>query len=254
MAFQREVLDGEGGLRRAFPQLLFASWTISIRNEGGLEALREIEAQDPARVVVELRPDMHYFQSHAPDWSNESLGPDYVEGYAPYVEAVRTVAPGLPLAVQGDVGSTLPWRRDPAWMRGFEEACHRLGAGSTTYYEFALRWEVYFQSPRVAWATVDAQGRAEIVFDKRIAAGGRAQLEGRSLGGGRALRDVTVDGNLLRFRVEGDLSTGEAIQVPLGGIADDPAVRYPLVGRPEAEAQGPVNTIPEGTAATLERS
>jgi len=254
MDFQREVLDGPGGFRRQFPDVPFATWTITISCDGGLEALRENEAQDPARVVQELRPDLHFLQSHAPDWSNEGLGPDYVAYYAPYVEAVRGAAPDLPLAIQGDVGSTCPWRRDPGWMRGFEEECHRVGAGTTTYYEFSLRWEVYFEAPRPVEGLLSADGTATVVFDQRIDPASCAFLEGLALREGVHARDVRVDGNLLQLRIEGEVATDAQLEVPVEGITGLVAARYPLVGRPKAERLGPVNAVAPGTTVVLRRS
>lgn len=251
VAFQREVLDGTDGFRRKFPSVPFASWTIAIRHDGGLEALRENEAQDPARVVAELWPDLHFLQTHAPDWAARQLGPDYVHQYAPYTEAVRAVDPELPLGVQADVGSTLPWRRDPEWMAGFRRACRDIGAETTTYYEFSLRWEVYFAPPQAVSGTLAADGQATIVFDQRLAPASCAFLEGYELPDGGRVSEVSVDGNLLRFRVAGPQR--DEVVVPLAGITDDPSVRYPLVGRPEAEAFGPVNAVPDGTTVTLRR-
>jgi hypothetical protein len=251
VGFQREVLDGPRGFRREFPDLPFASWTIAIRHDGGLEALRENEAQDPARVVAELWPDQHFLQSHAPDWSAEGLGPDYVAGYAPYAAAARAADPAVPLAVQGDVGSTLPWRRDPEWMAGFEQACRDIGAETTTYYEFSLRWEVYFAPPQAVDGFLAADGRATVVFDQRIAPASCEFLRGLEPAAGVVIREVAVDGNLLKLRLEGEAPEG--LTVPLGGITDDPSVRYPLVGRPESEAQGPTNAVPAGTTVALRR-
>ncbi|NPV47601.1 MAG: hypothetical protein HPY69_11625 [Armatimonadetes bacterium] len=251
IAFQREVLDGPGGFRRAFPGVPFAGWTIVIRHDGGLEALRENEAQDPARLVAELWPDMHFLQTHAPDWSARQLGPDYVRHYAPYAAAARAADPQIPLGVQADVGSTLPWRRDPEWMAGFERACRHLGAETTTYYEFSLRWEVYFAAPKAVSGTVAADGRATIVFDQRIAPASCAFLEGHELPGGGRVSEVAVDGNLLHFRITGPASNEPVI--PIGGITDEPTVRYPLMGRPESEAQGPTNAVPAGMTVTLQR-
>ena len=236
MEFQREVLDGEGGFRRLRPGVPFATWTIAITHPDGLLALRENEAQDPARMVVELRPSLHIFQTHAPDWANRSLGPDYILNYRPYVDAVKSVEPALPLGIQGDIGSTLPWRRDPKWMRGFQEAAAGMGIGTTTYYVFALRWEVYFAAPKAVAATVE-DGHATIVFDQRVDPASCAHMA-----------DATVDGNILRLPVADGVT-----EIEIGGVTDWPAIRYPLVGRPEAEKQGPVNAIPEGTRARLVR-
>lgn len=247
MGFLQEVLDGPGGLRRAFPDLMFATWTIALAQPGGMETMREREAQDAARLVVELRPDAHFFQSHYPDWYPADQPPTYLRGYEPYIGAVRDAAPTLPLGVQGDVCSTCPYRRDPGWWRGFEETAHALGLAITTYYEFALRWEVYFAPPVAVETSLAPSGEAVITFDQRIAPASCAFLEGLELAGDRGIEQVEVDGNLLRMRVVGQLSPGEEIRVPIGGISDDPSVRYPLQGAGVGEA----NPIPAGEWAVL---
>ena len=154
--------------------------------------------------------------------------------YKPYVDAVKEAQPDLPLGVQGDVGSTLPWRRDPDWWQGFEEAAAEIGIGTTTYYVFALRWEVYYAAPRV-FETTTAEGVATVIFDQRIDPTSCEHITG-----------AEIDGNILRFPVADGVN-----EVDIGGISDWPTNRYPLVGKPEAEKQGPVNVIPDGTMVKL---
>jgi len=237
--FLRELLDGPGGVRREHPGLRFASWTIAHSRADALPIMRENEAQDPARFVAELRPDLHYLQSHYPDWSNPELGPEYIRNYRPYMDAAREADPGLPIGVQADVASTLPWRRDVQWMRGFDAVGRELGLASTTYYEFSLRWEVYFDSPRVCEARWVGPDQAEIVFDQRIDPASCASFA-----------DAQVDGNTLRFRVAGRLEPGAEVSVGVGGIADDPSRRIPL-GWAKDAAVGPANRIAEGATVTL---
>lgn len=245
--FQREVLDGEGGFRRQFPHVPFATWTIALAHPEGPAAMRENESQDPARLVVELRPDAHFLQSHAPDWYRHDQPPTYVEGYAPYAQAVQDAAPGLPMGVQADVCSTCDYHRDPAWMRAMEATSHRLGLRTTTYYEFCLRWEVYFEPPVVKASRLDPDGRATLVFDQRLNPRSCAFLEGHPLPAGRKLGDVQVDGNLLHFRVVSALKPGARVSIPLAGITDDPSVRFPM----PTKGQGNPNAISPGTTVTL---
>jgi len=239
--FLRELLDGPGGVRRDHPGLRFASWTIAHSRADALPLMRENEAQDPARLVAELRPDIHYLQSHYPDWGNRDYGPDYIRGYEPYMDAARSADPDLPIGVQADVGSTLPWRRDPEWMRGLDDVARDMGLASTTYYEFSVRWEVYFEPPRVYSASLDSHGRAEIVFDQRIDPASCTALEGSE-----------VDGNILRFHANGPSAPDGRVEVRIGGITDDPARRIPLGWAKDASI-GPTNRIPEGTVITLTR-
>ncbi|HOS93566.1 MAG TPA: AGE family epimerase/isomerase, partial [Armatimonadota bacterium] len=237
--FLRDLLDGPGGVRREHPGLRFASWTIAHSRPDALPILRENEAQDPARFVVELRPDLHYLQSHYPDWSNPELGPEYIHNYRPHMDAAREGAPGLPIGVQVDVASTQPWRRDVQWMRGFDAVARELGLTSTTYYEFSLRWEVYFDAPRVCEARWVGADEAEVVFDQRIDPASCTSFA-----------QAKVDGNRLRFRVAGALRPGTEFSVDVGGIADDPARRIPL-GWDHDAGVGPANRIPPGTLVRL---
>jgi mannose/cellobiose epimerase-like protein (N-acyl-D-glucosamine 2-epimerase family) len=238
--FQRQVLDGDGGVRRQFPDVQFATWTLALAGPGNVAALRETESQDAPRFAAELRPDVHIFQSHYPDWLPANQKPDYIRGYAPYIEAVREAFPDLPLGVQADVASTQPFRRDPAWLRTAAETARALGLVVTTYYEFSLRWEVYFAPPVVHSATLDDQGTALITFDQRLDPTSCAALEGRDLGGGGRIQEAGIDGNLLRFRVTGPLQTGAVITIPLGGMATDPAVRLALPDK----GPGGANRVP----------
>jgi len=246
--FQKGILDGPEGFRARFPDVLFATWTISLARENGLAALRENESQDPGRLVAELRPDMHILQSHYPDWYPQQQTPTYLAKYAPYAEAVREASPRMPLGVQLDACSTCPWRRSPEWMAAAYKQAKSLGADSTTYYEFSLRWEVYFAPPKAVRAVLGADGNAMITFDQRLAPASTARLEGLALPGELRVRDVSVDGNLLRFRVEGTRQPGRAISFPIEGISDDPTVRLPLPGKGVGEA----HAIPEGTRVLLE--
>lgn len=70
--------------------------------------------------------------------------------------------------------------------------------------------------------------------------------------GERACRimECRWDGNLLRLKVDSVPAVGETLTIPVGGIADDPAVRFPA-SNVEPLPRGPVNAIPEGSYVTL---
>jgi len=234
-------------VRRQFPGVRFATWTLALAGQGAAAGLREVETQDAPRFVAALRPALHVYQSHYPDWLPPGQKPDYVRGYAPYIDAVRGSSPGVPLGVQADVASTQPFRRDPDWMRTLEASVRALGVAVTTYYEFSLRWEVYFAPPALRSATLGPDGSALLIFDQRLDPASCTRLAGR--GGGQAgpIQDVSVDGNLLRFRTKGPLPTGASTTIPIDGIATDPAVRFPLAGK----GQGTANALPAGSTVTV---
>lgn len=241
--FHREIWDGDGGLRQRHPEVTFATWTIALAGDGAIGEMREFQAQDGARLVSELTPDYHFFQSHWPDWMPEQQPPTYVKDYAPYVKSVRSVYPALPLAVQGDYASTMPFRRSPEWVRAFEQAAAAAGFDCTTFYELSVRSEVYYQAPKAVEATLNAAGAGRIVFDQVVAADAAQKLIGQHPADGLEVTEGSVDGNWINFKVSGQPQAGTKAVLKLDGIADEPSVRVKMpktgVGHP--------NVIPAGS-------
>lgn len=154
--------------------------------------------------------------------------------------------------MQADLGSLGPSRRDPAWQKQFYDACRKAGVDTTTYYEFGLRWEIYSQPPRLCEIRRDGDTLL-LVFDQRLNAESAMLMKGRELRGkDRSYRiaECRWDGNLLRLKPDALPAAGEELTVPVGGVADDPAVRFPASNL-EPMPRGPVNTIPSGTETTL---
>jgi hypothetical protein len=238
-----ELFGPEAESRR----MQFATWALAPAGQGAEAGLREVESQDAARFVAELRPDLHVLQSHYPDWLPASQKPDCARSYEPYIDAVRGSFPGLPLGLQADVASTQPFRREPAWIRTLEETARSLGLALTTHYEFSLRWEVYSAPPRVQSASIEAAGGVLVVFDQRVDPATCAWLEGCDLGGGRRIQGISVDGNLVRLRVAGTPVPGASFRIPLAGVASDPNVRFPLAGK----GPGAPNSLPAGTTVSV---
>ena len=58
---------------------------------------------------------------------------------------------------------------------------------------------------------------------------------------------ATVDGNLLKLQLDKPVGLGEELFVDIGGISDDPSVRWVTSNI----ARGGTNTIPTGTIVEL---
>ena len=250
--FYDDIINGPGGAREAAPGILFATWTLGINIPDGVAKLREWEGNDIVAMIRRVKPDLHFIQTHAPDWANPALPGDYPLAYQPFFDAVRTANPDVKIGMQADLGSLGPSRRDPAWQKQFYDACRKAGVDTTTYYEFGLRWEIYSQPPRLCEIRRDGDTLL-LVFDQRLNAESAMLMKGRELRGkDRSYRiaECRWDGNLLRLTPDALPAAGEELTVPVGGVADDPAVRFPA-SHLEPMPRGPVNTIPSGTETTL---
>ena len=250
--FYDDIINGPGGAREAAPGILFATWTLGINIPDGVAKLREWEGNDIVTMIRRVKPDLHFIQTHAPDWANPALPGDYPLAYQPFFDAVRTANPDVKIGMQADLGSLGPSRRDPAWQKQFYDACRKAGVDTTTYYEFGMRWEIYSQPPRLC--EIRREGDTlMLVFDQRLNAESAMLMKGRELRGkDRSYRiaECRWDGNLLRLKPDALPAAGEELTVPVGGVADDPAVRFPASNL-EPMPRGPVNTIPSGTETTL---
>ncbi len=246
--FYDDIINGPGGAREHVPGIVFATWTLGINIPGGVAKLREWEGNDIGAMIRRVRPDMHFIQTHAPDWLNPKLPGNYVNGYKPFFDAVRAADPGLKVGLQTDVGSQGRMRRDPAWMGKFYQTCREQGVDSTTYYEFCLRWEVYNTAPELRKIRQEGEFLA-LIFDQRLAADAHRVMEGKRIGK-YAVSAASTDGNTIRLKLDAIPEPGELLTVPVGGIADDPGVRLNLSNLPPMP-KGPVNTVPEGSRITL---
>lgn len=250
--FYDDIINGPGGARETAPDILFATWTLGINLPDGVAKLREWEGNDIVEMIRRVRPDLHFIQTHAPDWSNPKLVGDYPLSYKPFFDAVRKANPNVKIGMQADIGSLGPSRRDSRWLKKFYDACKKMKVDTTTYYEFGLRWEIYNLPPRLCEIRQSGDG-VVLVFDQRLGAGAARIMKGRELKGEtRSYRvmESRWDGNLLRLKLDGMPAAGEKLRVPAGGVMDDPAVRFPSSNIPPMP-RGPVNTIRQGTELTL---
>ncbi len=250
-AFYDEVINGDGGVRKQCPGSFVATWTLGINLPDGVEKLREWEGNDIPSMIRQVKPDMHFIQTHAPDWINPALKPDYPLGYKPFFDLVKQTDPNMPVGFQGDFVSHLAIRRNPEWVREWYATCDTLPIESTTYYEFSLRWNVYQEAPKLVRIRKAPVNTLVLSFDQRLAKDCEALVTGKTIitdQAGRAYvtQKAEVDGSLLTLVLDADPAPGEPLTVRLDGIRDDPAHRF--------AREGPVQPMPRGEANPVEKS
>jgi hypothetical protein len=245
--FYNEVINGKDGVREKCPGIFVASWTLGIAIPDGVEKLREWEGNEILSMIRQVKPDMHFIQTHAPDWLNPDLKANYPLQYKPFFNAVKKADSNMPIGFQADFGSTDVARRSLAWQKIFYNTCERLKLDSTTYYEFSLRWAVYNEPPMFCKAARISENAVELCFDKRISNDCAALFVGKNRitaedGNVLTVKSAAVDGNLLKIVFDNDVSAKE-ISVNIGGIKDTPEYRL--------KTDGKVNIIPDDTVKKL---
>jgi hypothetical protein len=217
--FLDDLVNGKGGLRAAGPGKKICVWTLALDEPNGVQRVMDDSGEDPGEITRVVKPDVYCLQTHWPDWVKPDLAPDYVKAYQPFIDAIRAAAPNMPLMIQADTGSNKGNRRSWAWIEAFEKACHALGVGSTTFYEYAIGLYIYQDPPRIAEASWQGSG-IRLLFDKRPAADSAGDRGKYSLSVGRVAA-VTVDGTVVTLAIEG-VKPGVPVTLRVKGIADDP--------------------------------
>ncbi len=240
--FYNDIINSPDGARSAMPGIKFATWTLGINLPDGVAKLREWEGNDIFSMIKLVHPDLHFVQTHAPDWSNPALPADYPLLYSPFFDEIRRAAPNVKIALQGDFGSLAATRRSPEWRRTFRRAAAQAGVQSTTWYEFSLRSEIYDEPPEPRKLAIDGK-TAVLSFDQRLDAGAENVMRGRRLGRAVVIA-AAPDGSDLICELDTPLYPGEKVNIDYSGIPDDPSVRF-------GDDKGPVNTAPEGSAVRL---
>ncbi|MFC0216667.1 N-acyl-D-glucosamine 2-epimerase [Paenibacillus chartarius] len=224
-----EIFNGCGGVREARPDIRIATWTLAVDDGPDSAAkLRELQGNDAVSMIAKVKPDLHYLQTHWPDWGRAALPAEYVRTYRPFVQAIRDAHPSLPIGIQTDIGSAKPMIRSRAWLEQFARETGALGCSTWTAYEYHIGGALYDEAPRLMGARRLAGGGIELCFHKRIASvhtnstGSGLQLAART---GNVVRElfpahVSSDGNRLILRGL-DLPSG-ATHIGVKGTADTP--------------------------------
>jgi hypothetical protein len=221
-AFLNDLVNGKGGIRESAPTVKVCTWTLALSEKDGLRRVREDSGEDAADIARVVRPDLHCFQTHWPDWTRADLPPDYVSAYRPFIVQIRAAAPKLPLMIQADIGSQKQNRRDWQWVHGFEQASAALGASSTTLYEYFIGTYIYQDPPRIAEVR-STPATIQLRFTKRVDPAQASKPERYKIAPGRVIT-ARVDGSVVNLSVEGPHS-GDPCSVTATNILDLPGVR-----------------------------
>jgi len=167
--FVDELINGRGGARSARPDIAVATWSLAVRGgERSVALLRELQGLEASSMIAKVKPDVHFLQTHWPDWTRSDLPPDYIREYAPFVCEIRAAHPAMPLGVQADIGSARNMVKSGAWWRSMQTMAQRLGFGTSTAYEYHIGGSMYEERPMPVKAVRTAWNEIVISFNKRI--------------------------------------------------------------------------------------
>ena len=245
--FINEMINGAGGVREARPDIAVATWSLAI-NAGAdsMERLREYQGLHAPSMIATVRPDIHFLQTHWPDWTRGDLPADYVRGYQPFADEIREHFPELPLAVQADIGSARHMIKDGKWLKEFSRVVFGLGYASWTAYEYHTGGYMYEESPLPVHAGRRSGSELVISFHKRIDEQSAMNASNYKVWDNGAYMQlawdgIKVDGNRVILRTE--RLPQHPFELELSGIRDTPQ-RW-LFKEKRA------NTIPKGMRLTI---
>ena len=213
--FLNDLVNGKGGLRETVPHAMIGVWSLALKD--GIQRVRKDNGEDAEDIARAVKPDLYGLQTHWPDWIRPDLPPDYVRDYAPFIEQIRRADPRMPILIQADTGSNKKNRRSWQWIRDFERASWKLGATSTTFYEYFIGQYMYEDPPRVA--EVRQRGRlVALVFTKRLdpASAGDPAHYALDEGGVTAAK---VDGNVVELSLN-RVKVGRLYELTVKEISD----------------------------------
>jgi len=250
--FLNEVINGEGGVRDARKDILVATWSLAIdAGPASVDVLREIQGLDAAKMITAVKPDIHFLQTHWPDWmkSQADLPPHYINNYQNFVDQIRAVHPDLPLGVQADIGSGLWTAKDRYWYDQFGQAALANGYSTWTAYEYHIGGYMYQELPVPVTITRPEHDTVVISFQKRI-----DEASAKQPGNLRVLTemgassvdpaDIQVDGNQLIIR--SDQLPKKEFKLRIENVTDTPqSWQY--------NKTQPANSVAPGTIVNVDK-
>ncbi len=146
-----EIINGVNGLRQAAPDTLVVTWSLACSKlaNGGVQLLPEWEGNDAYSIVKKSKPDIHYFQTHWPDWCDPDLSPEHVYQYIDNFKESWRAMPDVAIGVQDDIGSSDSMRRRDQYYNDFLTACEASNVSNSTYYCFDIRADIYEAVPQL---------------------------------------------------------------------------------------------------------
>ncbi|WP_245855594.1 poly-beta-1,6-N-acetyl-D-glucosamine N-deacetylase PgaB [Paenibacillus rigui] len=167
--YLNEWINGKHGIRAARPDICVATWSLAVdAGPDAVEKLRELQGNDAFSMVSMIRPDVHFIQTHWPDWMRPRLKPDYIKHYEPFVAKLKIIHPRLPLGIQTDIGSLKPMRRSRQWLEAFAQTAVQLGYATWTAYEYHLGLYMYEEPPLPMQAVRVQRNQVLLLCSKRI--------------------------------------------------------------------------------------
>ncbi|MEN6383959.1 MAG: DUF4434 domain-containing protein [Phycisphaerales bacterium] len=146
-----EIVNGTGGLRQSAPDTLVVTWSLacSKKPNGGVQILPEWEGNDAYSIVKKTKPDIHYYQTHWPDWCDPTTTPEHVYKYVDNFKEAWRAMPDVRVGVQDDFGSKANTRRGDEYYSAFLTACQASNVSNSTYYCFDIRPAIYEDAPQL---------------------------------------------------------------------------------------------------------
>lgn len=230
--FLHELINGKDGVRIVRPDILVATWSLGIdAGPNSVELLRTHNGLDVPEMIKLVRPDIHFIQTHYPDWIKPETGlaPDYFKAYAAFFSEIRRINKKIPIGLQADIGSVRSMIKSGRWIKQFFAEAARYGYSTATAYEYQLGGYIYTERPVVLKVARSGQSRLELSFNKRIDKVSAAdQLNYRFLQDGNvvriALKQIVTDGNSVILTAD-QLPKGK-FELEISGICDTPELRY----------------------------
>lgn len=245
--FIDEMINGAGGVREARPDIAVATWSLAIAaGPDSLERLREDQGLHAPSMIEKVRPDIHFLQTHWPDWTRGDLPADYVKGYQPFADQIRELFPKLPIAVQADIGSSRHMVKSGEWLKAFSQTVFALGYASWTAYEYHTGGYMYEEKPVPMLAERKSGHEIVISFNKRIDEHSAKSTSCYKVWDGGDLLSTTwdtiaVDGNRVILRSE--MLPSSPFVLELNAIRDTPERRL--------FKEKPANAIRNGTRLSI---
>lgn len=243
-SFLNELINGKGGVRDVRKHILVATWSLAIdAGPDSVDLLREYQGLDAAKMISAVKPDIHFLQTHWPDWlkSQDDLPGDYIKNYQNFVDQIHSVHPNIPLGVQADIGSATFMVKDRSWFNLFGKTAQDLGYSSWTAYEYHLGKYIYEEAPVPTHVERTSKDHVIISFQKRVDEAsaklpGSLQIITETGNISVDPQVITVDGN--RIIIQSDQLPKKEFKLYITNVTDTP--QYWLYNKTL-----PANSVPD---------
>lgn len=226
--FLNEIYNGAGGVRESRPDIKVATWSLGI-NAGNKSSyhLTEYQGLDVQAMVKLVKPDLHYIQTHWPDWikNEHELPPNYHNDYINFLREIKQVDLDLPVGIQADIGSIKEMIKSEEWLNEFAESAKNNGFSTYTAYEYHIGGYIYQAPPKVLKVTRIDDNSVQLSFNKRINIIGKDWKNNfkffqNQLEIDPELYEVELDGNQIRLYLK--VTPKGAFVIKISNIEDTP--------------------------------